>query len=463
MKSFLSNIMLLIRIKLSYGVLFDCFVFLSAWRYKQQLAANQIINPTFNLRLVSNVEDSEGRLGMRGTLVNPELPVSAHERFLQREIFNVLFEISRSKGNQKREAAMLAVAPPLVKQMLTNLNIVIDRDGAPSRIKYINYLEHPHSELLVPRLEINQSPRPAKDSYRLIANHLYRVQTTENIPPPVLAMMGDQNEGGSVDVNRIFALVPPILWCLDDIRGFVSPYKLTQEQHHTISSLIDGSVSIVNLEDDLFDLLVEVGFIINESEQDANQKQFNQLLSEASHHLKENNYVVIRGLFNAIHASWQRDYYKRLVAGGYFRPHCDQVPNRESWHNEAYACYVHQYVARIINRVLPEPVKPSYCYLGHYYNEADLKRHVDRDQCQWNISMPLDYFPNVDPSNSWPLYLQLDQQDESTVRSVALGVGDIVIYSGTKILHWREKLGRGKTVTQCFFHFVNQHFDGSLD
>jgi hypothetical protein len=42
-------------------------------------------------------------------------------------------------------------------------------------------------------------------------------------------------------------------------------------------------------------------------------------------------------------------------------------------------------------------------------------------------------------------------------------VGDGLAYRGTRLPHYRHKLGEGQTSTSIFFHYVAANFSGSLD
>jgi hypothetical protein len=111
-----------------------------------------------------------------------------------------------------------------------------------------------------------------------------------------------------------------------------------------------------------------------------------------------------------------------------------------------------------VNRLVPTPVKPSYVYLATYHPAAVLKRHVDRPQCEWNVSLVLDMEPEVARTSAWPIFLET----AGTVHEVRLGLGDLVLYRGTDVPHWRDRQPDGQRCTVAFFHFVGVDFTGSL-
>ena len=62
--------------------------------------------------------------------------------------------------------------------------------------------------------------------------------------------------------------------------------------------------------------------------------------------------------------------------------------------------------------------------------------------------------------SDWPLYVKTGD----SVYSAKLEIGDAVLYSGTKDLHWRDQMPDNlNNVLGVFFHYVQKNFSGSLD
>ena len=151
---------------------------------------------------------------------------------------------------------------------------------------------------------------------------------------------------------------------------------------------------------------------------------------------------------------------RELVRRGYFPALDDgQVALRAGIHNEPTAASLHHALARLVSDICGEPVIASYCYLSCYEAGAVLKRHRDRPQCVYNLSVVFDmYSPNGEP-DPWPVFLELDGEPEA----VHLQIGDGLLYSGTELWHWREALPQNQCAIVCFYHFVPENFSGSLD
>jgi hypothetical protein len=105
-----------------------------------------------------------------------------------------------------------------------------------------------------------------------------------------------------------------------------------------------------------------------------------------------------------------------------------------------------------------EPVKPSYVYMASYKAGAILEAHTDRVQCDYSVTLCLDYSPDPRATTPWPLYLH----KKSGKVTVFQAIGDALLYRGCQIPHSREALPEGHTSTSIFFHFVREDFTGSL-
>ena len=94
---------------------------------------------------------------------------------------------------------------------------------------------------------------------------------------------------------------------------------------------------------------------------------------------------------------------------------------------------------------------PTYSYLRIYETGAVLVRHQDRDACEISASLTLGY----DAPEPWPIWLETHEQP----RSITLHRGDMLVYKGRELAHWRERFN-GKYWIQAFFHYVDA--DGPL-
>lgn len=89
---------------------------------------------------------------------------------------------------------------------------------------------------------------------------------------------------------------------------------------------------------------------------------------------------------------------------------------------------------------------PTYSFLRFYTAGSCLRRHTDRDACEISATITLGY----SGGSVWPLGVQANGADHS----LALDVGDMLVYRGIDLPHWRDPLQQGYWL-QLFLHFVD--------
>ena len=97
---------------------------------------------------------------------------------------------------------------------------------------------------------------------------------------------------------------------------------------------------------------------------------------------------------------------------------------------------------------------PTYSYHRLYTTGTELKRHSDRPSCEISTTLCLGYdVSNVDASKypdwDWPMFVQEPNGKEIPVH---MKPGDMIIYRGCELEHWREPYW-GKNHAQVFLHY----------
>lgn len=101
---------------------------------------------------------------------------------------------------------------------------------------------------------------------------------------------------------------------------------------------------------------------------------------------------------------------------------------------------------------------PTYSYYRLYVQNDILERHKDRPSCEISTTLCLGYnTENVDnkmyPDYNWPMWVQNNNGDEIPV---GLSPGDMIIYKGHDIDHWRDKF-MGLNHAQVFLHYNDKN------
>ena len=197
---------------------------------------------------------------------------------------------------------------------------------------------------------------------------------------------------------------------------------------------------------------------------------------------KKNKYTVIRQAISKDLAAFIANYFrmKKQVLdtcrqARYFSPfenilgsyEDEQIPN-------TYSHYADIAMETLLLKCQPGMEKatglklyPAYTYARIYKKGDELKRHKDRFSCEISTTMNLG-------GDDWPIYLSPNENvgepdgKNITVASNAKGVkvdlkpGDMLVYRGVELEHWREKF-EGKECVQVFLHYNNRKTPGAKD
>ena len=106
-------------------------------------------------------------------------------------------------------------------------------------------------------------------------------------------------------------------------------------------------------------------------------------------------------------------------------------------------------LAKPIGDKLGVELLPTYTYARLYQPGDRLKKHTDRPSCEISGTMTLGYDPD---SALWPIFFGKDKNDPGT--SYDIDIGDLVMYRGNELVHWRPEY-KGKWQVQVFFHYVD--------
>ena len=98
---------------------------------------------------------------------------------------------------------------------------------------------------------------------------------------------------------------------------------------------------------------------------------------------------------------------------------------------------------------------PAYTYARIYKKNDELKRHKDRFSCEISTTMNLG-------GDDWPIYLEPSGKKDMEGIKINLKPGDMLVYSGCELEHWRNKF-KGKECVQVFLHYNNRKTPGAKD
>jgi len=197
---------------------------------------------------------------------------------------------------------------------------------------------------------------------------------------------------------------------------------------------------------------------------------------------KINKYCVIEKAIDHKIANFVYNYFlmKRQVAktmfdSRYISPFAtefgvwndEQVPNTYSHYSDIAMETLLLAVQPIMEKQTGLKLIPTYSYARIYKKGDILHRHKDRFSCEISTTLNLG-------GDNWPIYIEPNPKmggvvegkdyisDNTKGIKVDLKPGDMLVYRGNLLEHWREEFN-GKDCAQVFLHYNNAATKGAKD
>lgn len=136
---------------------------------------------------------------------------------------------------------------------------------------------------------------------------------------------------------------------------------------------------------------------------------------------------------------------------------------------------LHRWLWNRLKSTIDLNLQETYSYTRKYHRGAYLKAHADRPSCEISATLCLDY--KTDDSTPWSIWVDNSQdyinypseigygdtqgipiRQRKTSKRIDLEVGDVLLYQGPNVAHWREYfLGEFSYHVFCHFYDKNTH------
>ena len=187
---------------------------------------------------------------------------------------------------------------------------------------------------------------------------------------------------------------------------------------------------------------------------------------------KKNKYVVIKQAISKDLATFVANYFsikKQVydtcrkaryispyeVMVGYYEGENEQIPHTFSCYSDIAMETLMFKCQPVMEKITGLKLTPAYTYARIYKKGDVLKRHKDRFSCEISTTMNL-------AGDPWAIYLEPSGKEGLKGIKVELKPGDMLVYSGCELEHWRNKF-KGKEHIQAFLHYNNRQTPGAKD
>jgi len=152
---------------------------------------------------------------------------------------------------------------------------------------------------------------------------------------------------------------------------------------------------------------------------------------------------------------------------GYYEGDDNQVPGTYSQYGNVAMETLMLKIQPIVEKATGMKLQPCYTYARIYKKGDVLKRHKDRFSCEISCTI------HLGSTHPWPLYIEADPTKGKLTPDgyisyntkgikVDLKPGDMIIYHGMELEHWREEF-KGEHYGQAFLHYNNLKTPGTKE
>ena len=232
------------------------------------------------------------------------------------------------------------------------------------------------------------------------------------------------------------------------------------------------------------DKLYDFDIPISSNRNDEEQIKWHGKTNQTTLDFVNNRYVVLRDFIPIEIIRMTMDTW-RCIENDEQQYHSHFVKEDELTHstpeeqrNKSHGAYnfppavgLHTYLKNKLNSVLDLNLRETYSYTRKYVRGASLTAHTDRPSCEVSLTFPLDY--KTDDNTPWKIWLNNEgnwvncvmeagqrfikenTQDIHRGKSIEVELGDVLLYQGPNIPHWRNTL-MGDYSYHMFIHFFNE-------
>jgi hypothetical protein len=164
----------------------------------------------------------------------------------------------------------------------------------------------------------------------------------------------------------------------------------------------------------------------------------------------DQGFLVVKNYLEKDFVSFIKRYFDILIAAGYSTKGDSQVDNAHCFYSDPLVETILSDSCQPLSELIGVSLLPTYTYARKYLKGDELKVHQDRESCQISATLSL-AIPEGQKIN--PIYFSKNKDGTDAVE-ILLEPGDLCIYRGCDLWHWREPFEQ-PWYLQAFLHYVD--------
>ncbi len=164
----------------------------------------------------------------------------------------------------------------------------------------------------------------------------------------------------------------------------------------------------------------------------------------------KDGYYVIRNFLEDNFVNFIQSYFFTRINAGQATLGDDQAPNCFYFYSDPLIETILGSSVESLGKIIGKNILPTYSYTRLYGEGDELLIHRDRASCEISATISLG-LPENEKINS--IYFSKNE-DKSDFIEISLNPGDLCIYRGCDLYHWREPFTQ-KWYLQAFLHYVD--------
>jgi len=247
-----------------------------------------------------------------------------------------------------------------------------------------------------------------------------------------------------------------VVWVDDPGTRALWPYSVGAEYIGFLRTMAPGQLVTIDLPARVRWVLHQADVLVEPGHVERRRRAWHGGVHAAARSF-DRGFTSVNGLIPPFHLGALRRYYRVHARLGTFALGAARSARLVA-HDEAIARFVHHQLATAVADLAHRIVMPSYSYVVAYQPGSVLERHIERDQCEYSISLCVDATPEPEAQSPWPIRLDLPEGSLSLWQYL----GDALLYRGRSLPHQRDRLDDGYTSTSLLLHYVDEDFRASL-